>query len=74
MKPVETVKFRIHLESNETRYVDLEMSVADFLKRLIGENTAEVLKGFVLSIESLTFTKEDRKAVQEGSARKTVKD
>jgi len=73
MKPVETVKFRIHLVSDEVPYIDLETSVADFLKSLIGENTAEALDGCVLAIESLTSTKEDRKAVQEGLARKIRK-
>jgi len=73
MKLVETVKFRIHLVSDEVPYIDLETSVADFLESLIGENTAEALKGCVLAIETLTSTGEDRETMQKRLARKIRK-
>jgi len=59
MRPGKTVKFRIHLVLEDTSYIDLDMSVTDFLKRLIGENVARELDGSVLAIECITSDAND---------------
>jgi len=54
MRPAKTVKFRIHLALEDASYIDLDMAVTDFLKRLIGENVARELGGSILAIECIT--------------------
>jgi len=59
MRPAKTVKFRIHLALEDASYMDLDMPVTDLLKRLIGENVARELDGFVLAIECITSDSDD---------------